>query len=216
MLERVTCDWSRLDGAKVTVDRLIFSEFDGGNQQIALTPSLLSIPEFKVFSTSSTPLNLEDGLSDFEIDVFTPMGPPAFWCFYARDKRLSKDVDAYVPHPTIQEMSIKCVTTGKKSDTIDLASAAELYFATQRNVHPAANYTSNSFNSRQTVLLTSEDVGTMGLSPYYYQREKRAKYKITGRCDADGRETVVTAVLVYTNRGLEISGKQLHMVYLNE
>ena len=109
-----------------------------------------------------------------------------------------------------------CETTGKKSDTIDNASAAEMYFATHRNTHNDANYTHVHYNARQTILLTSEDVGTMGLSPLNYQREKRARYIVTGTCDNKSRPTTMNAVLVYTNRGLQIVGKQFQMVYINE
>ena len=115
----------------------------------------------------------------------------------------------------ITTLSLKCETTGKKSDTIDGADAAELYFATQRNTHSDAHYTRRAYNERQTVLLTSEDVGTMGLSPVHYQREKRTRYLVTGVCDNRYRATTMNVVLVYTNRGLEVSGKQLRMIYLH-
>ena len=44
---------------------------------------------------------------------------------------------------------------------------------TQRNVHPRSEYDSAAFNRRQTLLLTTEDVGIMGLEAKHYQRQKR-------------------------------------------
>ena len=70
-------DWRHVPDLNVTVSRLIFSEFNGGNQQVAAIPSLLSVPEFRVTESS-----VEGTTFDFQ--TYTPMGPPAFWAFFAR------------------------------------------------------------------------------------------------------------------------------------
>ena len=45
-------DWRHVPDLNVIVSRLIFSEFNGGNQQVAAIPSLLSVPEFRVTESS--------------------------------------------------------------------------------------------------------------------------------------------------------------------
>ena len=51
----------------------------------------------------------------------------------------------------------------------------------------------------------------MGLE--FYQNEKRAKFKFTGKVDQIGR---VTAVLIFNNRGLYIQGKHMSIVRLQD
>jgi hypothetical protein len=203
-------DWSAIsDMADVTVKHLIFSEFNGGNQQPAAVPSLLSVPEFRI-STQVLPI----GSRAFDIELFTPQGPPAFWAIYARETaRLTRQGD----QPRIEELTMSCLTTGKKSDTINETSENELYFMTQRNTHPRANYDPSRFASHQTILLRSEDVGTMGLSPYMYQREKRTRYRVFGTLNQMVNSPVsrtVFVVLVYNNRGLQIQGKEISLQYV--
>ena len=109
---------------------------------------------------------------------------------------------------------MSCLTTGKKSDSIDGTELAELYFLTQRNVHRKALYEHNAFNERQVVLLRSEDVGTMGLNPALYQREKRTRYRVKGTIRELDVSATVTVILVYNNRGLQIQNKEISVQYL--
>ena len=85
-----------------------------------------------------------------------------------------------VGQPFIKTLSLKCRSTGKKSDTVDNTPASDLFFMTNRNIHKDNAYTSEKFLKRQTILLRSEDVGTMKIDPSLYQREKRAHYVISG------------------------------------
>ena len=66
--------------------------------------------------------------------------------------------------------------TAEQQKNLELVGTLEneLYFMTQRNTHPRANYNATKFAAHQTILLRSEDVGTMGVSPHMYQQEKRA------------------------------------------
>ena len=197
-------DWRHVPDLNVIVSRLIFSEFNGGNQQVAAIPSLLSVPEFRVTESS-----VEGTTFDFQ--TYTPMGPPAFWAFFAR-----RSDNPNVPNqPTIMSLSIECISTGKKSDTIQDTGIAELYFITQRNVHNLSGYDADAYKARQVILMRSEDVGTMGISPQLFQREKRARFRVRGslRSTANAR-TIVYAVMVYNNRGLQIVGKEISVQYL--
>ena len=63
------------------------------------------------------------------------------------------------------------------------------------------------------ILLRSEDVGTMGINPRLYQREKRTRYRIQGTTHWS-TDTTVNIILVYTNRGLQITGKEISVQYL--
>ena len=92
-------------------------------------------------------------------------------------------------------------------------SIGQLYHLTQRNVHPAAEYNRAAFKRRQTLLLSTEDVGLLGLLPYQYQKAKRVNYVLNGITDVPGRLYVV---LVYNNRGLHIDGRRLEVVTLHE
>ena len=84
---------------------------------------------------------------------------------------------------------------------------------TRRNCHKNANYTDAAFKERQVILLRSEDVGTMGINPRLYQREKRVRYRIQGTCRWP-RDSTVSIILAYTNRGLQIAGKEISVQYL--
>ena len=72
---------------KVEVKRLIFSEFNGGNQLVEANSSLLHLPQFREF-TSST-----DATGFFELDIFSPYGMPAYLAVFARDVDFSLDAD---------------------------------------------------------------------------------------------------------------------------
>ena len=199
-------DWRHMGPTLTTnVKRLILSEFNGGNQQVAAVPSLLSVPEFRIYTAV-----VQAGETAFDIELFTPMGPPSFWAVYAR----SDESPNYGTQPLIVNMSMSCLTTGKKSDSIDDTGLAELYFMTQRNVHRKALYEHIAFNERQVVLLRSEDVGTMGLDPALYQREKRTRYRVKGAIRVLDVSTTVSVILVYNNRGLQIQGKEISVQYL--
>ena len=89
----------------------------------------------------------------------------------------------------------------------------QLYHLTQRNVHPAAEYDRKAFNRRQTILLSAEDVGLLGLRAHEYQSPKRVEYRFSGTTDTGGNMYVV---LVYNNRGLHIDGRRLQVVTLHE
>ena len=88
-----------------------------------------------------------------------------------------------------------------------------MYHLTQRNVHPAAQYDRESFRRRQTILLSAEDIGMLGLSADEYQKAKRVRYVISGTTDNPGQMYIV---LVYNNRGLHIDGRRLQVVTLHE
>ena len=199
-------DWRHMGPTLETnVKRMIFSEFNGGNQQVAAVPSLLSVPEFRLYTAV-----VQAGDTAFDIELFTPMGPPSFWAVYAR----SDESPNYGTQPLIVQLYMSCLTTGKKSDSIDGTELAELYFLTQRNVHRKALYEHNAFNKRQVVLLRSEDVGTMGLNPALYQREKRTRYRVKGTIRELDVSATVTVMLVYNNRGLQVQGKEISVQYL--
>ena len=159
------------------------------------------MPEFRVTRSLAT------GAS-FDMEVYTPMGPPAFWAVFAR----RPDRPNYGQQPIIETLSMFCLTTGKKSDTIQDTSAADLYFITQRNVHNLSGYEAVRFNKRQVILMRSEDVGTMGISPRLFQREKRVRFRVQGSLNLQTGDVYI--VLVYTNRGLQIVGKEISVQYL--
>ena len=115
--------------------------------------------------------------------------------------------------PRIKTLSIFNETTQKKSNSIQELSAGQLFHLTQRNVHPAAEYTRAAYKRRQTVLLSAEDVGMMGLRSFEYQKAKRVNYILSGITDVPG---VLYVVLVYNNRGLHIDGRRLEVVTLHE
>ena len=92
-------------------------------------------------------------------------------------------------------------------------SIGQLYHLTQRNTHPFAEYDRPAYNRRQTILLSSEDVGLMGLKTFEYQKAKRVNFVFSGTCDRPG---VLYVILVYNNRGLHIDGRRLQLVTLHE
>jgi hypothetical protein len=147
-----------------------------------------------------------DGKFDFE--MFSPFGMPSFIALFCRDQDRSRD---YMDQPIVKQLSIMCTTTQKKSNTILEADVHQLYHITQRNVNQRARYNRETFNSRQVVLLSAEDIGLMGLTAAEYQLEKRARFQFHGTVDQVGR---VTAVLIFNNRGLYVEGKHMSVVRL--
>ena len=99
----------------------------------------------------------------------------------------------------------------KKSNTILDADVHQLYHITQRNVNQRARYNRFTFNKRQVILMSAEDVGLMGLERYEYQSEKRAVFRFRGLVDQLCR---ITILLIYNNRGLYVDGKQFGVVRL--
>ena len=97
----------------------------------------------------------------------------------------------------------------KKSNTILGANVHQLYHITQRNVNQRARYNRHTFNHRQVVLMSAEDIGLMGLQLDQYQKSKRAVFRFQGIVDQLAN---ITAVLIFNNRGLYIHGKQLSVV----
>ena len=87
------------------------------------------------------------------------------------------------------------------------ANVHQLYHITQRNVNQRARYNRQTFNKRQVVLLSAEDIGMMGLEQY--QIEKRAQFRFHGTVDQLGR---ITTVLIFNNRGLYLQGKHMSVV----
>ena len=59
--------------------------------------------------------------------------------------------------------------------------------------------------------MSAEDIGMMGLARKEYQLEKRAVFEFKGSADQLGN---VTALLIFTNRGLYVQGKHMSVVRL--
>jgi len=202
-LELRDIDFSFLPG-KVSLENLVLYEFNGGNQVVNTENKLLSLPQFRS-AVSSVKL---DG--SFEFEVFSPYGMPSYIALFCRDTDRSRD---HLSHPLIKQLSIKCVTTQKKSNTVLEANVHQLYHITQRNVNQRARYNRAVFNRRQVVLMSAEDIGMMGLTPDEYQLSKRAVFEFKGSVDQLGN---VTALLIFNNRGLFVQGKQISVVRLKD
>ena len=201
-LELRNIDFSFLPGP-TKLENLIMYEFNGGNQDVAADESLLHLPQFK---SQSTQVNDK---GEFDLEMFSPLGMPSFIAIFCR----TNVVYDYKVQPSIQELSIMCNTTMKKSNTILNASLFELYHLTQRNVHYRSRYDRHRFQKRQTILLSAEDIGMLGLDPEEYQQEKRALFRFTGQTDYQGK---ITVTLIYNNRALHVFGKQLAVRRLTE
>ena len=187
------------------MEDLVLYNFNGGNQVVASQPSMLHLPQFREFKTTAIK---DDGSFDFE--MFSPYGMPSYIAMFARDTDMTLD---HMDQPLIKQLSIMCNTTMKKSNTILNANVHQLYHITQRNVNARARYNRHTFNKRQTILLSAEDIGLMGLRVSEYQREKRALFRFHGTVDQKAR---ITVVLIYNNRALHVFGKQLRVVRLTE
>jgi hypothetical protein len=203
-LELRDVNFSFLPGASM-LENLVLYEFNGGNQTVAAEQSLLHLPQFREHKSTNV---ATDGTFDFE--MFSPYGMPSHVAVFARDLDMSKD---YLVQPLIKQLSIQCNTTMKKSNTVLNANVHQLYHITQRNVNNRARYNRHTFNKRQVVLLSAEDIGLMGLHMKEYQNEKRALFRFSGAVDQVAR---LHAILIYNNRGLHVYGKQLRVTRLKD
>ena len=196
-------DWSRLGASadRVTLNELSLFEFNGGNQKPATQQNIMYLPQFREFTISAPG-------TTFSLDCFSSLGSPSFFCVFCRS--VNTDI---LQQPLIKQLSFFNATTKKKSNTITDASVSQLYHLTQRNVHPYAEYGRAAFNRRQTILLSSEDVGLLGLKPGEYQKQKRVNYTISGTLDGPG---LVHVLFIYNNRGLHVDGRRLSVVTLHE
>jgi hypothetical protein len=192
-------DFSFLPGSTetATLESLVIYEFNGGTQDSGTHDSLLYMPHFRSFSTTTTG-------QAFDLEVFSPYGNPSYIALFARSKVRPNE---YVKQPLIKTLSIRSGTTMKKSNTILDAREHELFHLTQRNVHPRAEYNRNTNKTRQVVLLCAEDIGDMGIAEY--QVEKRANFVFSGTLDVPAK---VTALFIYNNRGLRIKNRELGVV----
>ena len=192
-------DFSFLPGSteKTTLESLVIYEFNGGTQDSGTHDSLLYMPHFRSFSTTTTG-------QAFDLEVFSPYGNPSYIALFARSKVRPNE---YVKQPLIKTLSIRSGTTMKKSNTILDAREHELFHLTQRNVHPRAEYNRNTNKTRQVVLLCAEDIGDMGIAED--QVEKRANFVFSGTLDVPAK---VTALFIYNNRGLRIKNRELGVV----
>ena len=194
-------DWGRLQADRVSINDLTLYEFKDGIQKVGAQQNIMYLPQFREFKRA-----VQGGA--FEITIFSELGCPSFFTFFCRSA--TTDI---LQQPLIKTLSIACVTTKKKSNTVTDMSIGQLYHLTQRNVHAAADYGRAAFNRRQTVLLSAEDVGLLGLKAHEYQKAKRVEYTFSGTCDRPGNLYIV---LVYNNRGLHVDGRRLQVVTLHE
>ena len=179
---------------------IILSEFDGGNQQVAVSESLLYLPNFKEFSSP-----VRDDLT-FNIECYSGNGVPAYMCFFCRD------IDEFGQQPLITHLTLENKTTNTKSNTIYNTDVHELFHLTQRNVHERALYDHIAFNNRQTLLLATEDIGILGMDTIdHYQKQKRVVIQASGKCNNTG---TVTVLFIYNNRGLYLQGVQKSVIRL--
>ena len=193
-------DFSFLGANKADLQDIVLSEFDGGIQNSATQDSLLYLPHFKSFSGT-----VNDNL-EFSVDCYSNEGMPSFVCIFCRN---SINI---LQQPMITKLSIQNRTTMKKSNTFYDTDVHEMYHTTQRNTNDRATYDRVAYNRRQTILLSAEDIGVLGLDTIaHYQRQKRVVYRFTGNCNLAGE---ITVLFVYNNRGLHIVGVQQSVVHL--
>jgi hypothetical protein len=145
-------DWSRLRSNRVSINELTLYEFKGGVQVPGAQQNILYLPEFR-----ETKRSVSQGT--FDITVFSELGCPSYFAFFCRNE--TTDI---LQQPLIKTLSIINETTKKKSNTVTDMTIGQMYHLTQRNVHPAAEYGRDAFNRRQTILLSAEDVGLLGLT----------------------------------------------------
>ena len=194
-------DWGRLLTDRVTLNELTMYEFKGGVQKVGAQQNVMYLPQFREFKTPVTG-------NEFNFTCFSELGSPSYFCFFCRSA--TTDI---LQQPLIKTLSIMNETTKKKSNSIQELSIGQMYHLTQRNVHAGAEYDRTAFNRRQTVLLSAEDVGMLGLRSSEYQKAKRVEYSFSGTTDRPGQLYVV---MVYNNRGLHIDGRRLQLVTLHE
>ena len=195
-------DWSRLQASKTSLNELTLYQFKDGNQKVGAETNVLYLPQFREFKRPVT-----DG--SFEVEIFSELGAPSYFCFFCRSS--STDI---LQQPIIRTLSIYNGTTKKKSNVVQDLSVSQMFHLTQRNVHPQAQYDKDAFRRRQTVLLSTEDIGLLGLTHGEYQKPKRVRYMFSGTTDSVLGDLYI--VLVYNNRGLHIDGRRLQVVTLHE
>ena len=183
------------------MNELTLYDFKGGTQKVGAEQNVLYLPQFREFKRSVTG-------NEFKVTCFSELGSPSYFCFFCRSA--TTDI---LQQPLINTLSIFNETTKKKSNSIQDLSIGQMFHLTQRNVHAAAEYSRAAYNRRQTVLLSAEDVGLLGLRAHEYQKAKRVEYTFSGTTDRPGQLYVV---LVYNNRGLHIDGRRLQVVTLHE
>ena len=201
-LQMYDVDWSRLQAEKVTLNELTLYEFKDGTQKVGALESVLYLPQFREFKSAVAG-------NTFEMEVYSELGAPSYFCIFCR-RRPEADI---LQQPIIKTLSIFNGTTKKKSNVVQDMRVSQLFHLTQRNVHPASQYGRQAFNRRQTILLSTEDIGMMGLKSDEYQKAKRVRYVFSGTTNEPGQLHVV---LVYNNRGLHIDGRRLQVVTLHE
>ena len=193
-------DFSFLGAADARLQDIVLSEFDGGIQTSATQDSLLYLPHFQSYN-GDVDANLE-----FSLDCYSNDGMPSFVCIFCRN---SINI---LQQPLITKLSIQNRTTMKKSNTFYNTNVHEMYHTTQRNTNPRANYDRVAYNRRQTILLSAEDIGVLGMDTIaHYQRQKRVVYRFSGNSNLPGK---ITVMFVYNNRGLHIQGVQQSVVHL--
>jgi len=200
-LQFYNIDWSRLQATSTTLNELTLYEFKDGIQKVGASENVLYLPQFREFVRT-----IAD--NTFEIEIFSELGSPSYFCLFCRSA--TTDI---LQQPIIKSLSIFNGTTKKKSNVVTNLSVSQLFHLTQRNVHPAAQYDKNAARRRQTVLLSAEDIGLLGLKAEEYQKAKRVRYVFSGTLDDPGQLYIV---LVYNNRGLHIDGRRLQVVTLHE
>jgi len=194
-------DWSRLQATSTTLNELSLYEFKDGTQKVGAEENVLYLPQFRELKRPVT-----DGT--FDIEVYSELGCPSYFCLFCRSE--TTDI---LQQPTIKSLSLFNSTTKKKSNVVQDLSVSQLYHLTQRNVHPGAQYDRDAFRRRQTILLSAEDIGLLGLTADEYQTAKRVRYVFSGTTDKPGQLYIV---MVYNNRGLHIDGRRLQVVTLHE
>ena len=142
-------------------------------------------------------------VGDFSVEFFSEMGAPSYFVVFCR--RADTDI---VAQPFIRSLSVTCETTKKKSNVMRNISAGQLYHLTQRNVHAGAQYDRHAYDERQTIMVSCEDVGLMGIDTEEYQTPKRVTYSFSGTTNMAGNLFVL---YVYNNRGLHVDGKYLRV-----
>ena len=152
----------------------------------------------------------------FDVNPYSAMGMPSYFCFFVRHSSRDRGQDYSLAQPMIENLRITCNTTKRKSDVVCKTfrepkglGKHQLFHITQRNVHPFADFASGAYNRRQTILLSAEDVGLMGLSRDEYQKVKRVNFRIEGSVNRNG---TLSVLLIYNNRGLSIDGAQISVV----
>ena len=163
-------DWGRLQATSVTLNEINLYEFKDGIQKVGAQQNVLYLPQFREF------VRPVQG-NAFDIEIFSELGSPSYFCVFCRSG--TTDI---LQQPIIRTLSIYNGTTKKKSNVITNAAVSQLYHLTQRNVHAAAQYDKAAFRRRQTILLSAEDIGMLGLQSDEYQKAKRRRPRAVLHC----------------------------------